>query len=142
MVGFEGYLDVTAALNSHVPKITSFGRTSEFQIYLVQQCTLMESCKQLIESEIAWQWRSRMFLSLGRKCSWTRTLEFHHLNCPTFSFYFVCIVTLEIISEKGSCFRRSAPLMHKGCHMRFACEKFHVKSFKRATLGRRQIQLI
>jgi hypothetical protein len=55
MVGFEGYLDVTAALDSHVPNMTRFGKPSVFQMHLIQQSTLMESCKQLIESEIVLQ---------------------------------------------------------------------------------------
>jgi len=52
--------------------------------------------------ETVWQWRWRMFLSVGRRCSWTRTLEFRHLNCPFLSFQFVCATTPEMISERGT----------------------------------------
>jgi len=46
------------------PKLTRSGRTSALQIRLIQQCTLMEYCKQLIEGETAWQWRWRLLLSI------------------------------------------------------------------------------
>jgi len=67
-------------------KLIVSGRTSALQIRLIQECTEMEGCKQLVDSEMAWQWRSRLFLSLRRIWGWTRNLEFHQLNYPTFSF--------------------------------------------------------
>jgi hypothetical protein len=84
---------------------------------------------------------NRVFLSVRRKCRWTRTLEFRHLNCPTFSFQFVHAATLEVIGEWGSCSRRSVPLMPNGCHAQFVCDKLQVKYFRRITSGRQPIQL-